>query len=190
MTEFDAKFGFAVEPSREGESFTLVEWRRLRAAIDSLRASTWVKFATVDGEVVVDGRASPYMSHVRLSFAPVGVEGTSCTVRAYNGKHELLIEPVRSANYGAPEIGEGLRMRWVKMRVPTAIIRPLLNEVRTYLPVADAWWSAPCERLAEVWLAAPIVAGWEYNEELGKMVPVFAKLAQAEPETAEEAATD
>lgn len=195
--EFEKRYGFPYDqvdeeeaPSSEGQAFTLVEWLRLRAAIDSLTASTWVRFATVDGEVEISGRASPYKSHVRISFAPVGVEGSPCTVHARNEKHELLIEPVLSVNYGAPEVGGGLRMEWAKMLVPHRIVRPLLDEVRTYLPVADAWWSAPCERLAEVWLAVPIVEGWACDQETGKMMPVFAKLAQAEPETAEEAATD
>ena len=135
--EFEKKFGYPYDqvdeeeaPSSEGQAFTLVEWLRLRAAIDSLTASTWVRFSTIDATVEISGRASPYRSHVRLAFAPVGVEGSACTVRARNEKHELLIEPVLSVNYGAPEVGGGLRMEWAKMLGPHRIVRPLITKTQ------------------------------------------------------------
>ena len=174
LEEFE-KFGYPYDqvdeeapPRRAG--FALVDWLRLRSAVDSSLVHL--------GALHYGGRqwrstSEPYGA-VRLAFAPVGV-GTSCTVWAYNGKHELLIEPCIASAMAARDRGGPLaHALGHDARTPSH---------RCATHQGGAQLSPRRERVVELSARAPCPksgsrrpsAGWEYNE-LGKMVPVFAQL--------------
>lgn len=160
------------------------QFRTFLSALDSLCGSTAVTIATPWGTAVLDGRCSPYLSHQSVAYVE---RATPCVVIS-NNRHAIAIPccygTVDKASLPVP-LEATCDLEWVELQVPKTHLESLLSLVAKLFG-HQAKVVAEGSLLATIWLALPILEGYEPDKEHpGRMRPVFKLRRMPEPDEAE-----
>lgn len=164
-----------------------VDFRHLKATLESLSASSDLVLANGWVKLTLSRQGSPYVSRRGVKYeqiAPVAPEGV---IVAANYYRLLVVGPNQNAVQEATERGprpfddsllgwDGPRAKWVVERVPAMLLRPVLETARTYGLVGREWMEVPL--LYAAWLV-PVVVAWDEDGH-----PVFdwpAQSTESEP---------
>jgi hypothetical protein len=152
------------------------EMMHLKRAVTSLASSTHVVLRAHGVQAEVWGRCSPYSSHRLVKYGEaLATRDNVLAITAANGKYALVVCKRESDAIIEPWplSDDGMEREFVKAKVPTALLQPLLDEVNR--------WLGPVELppVVTVVTSRHVLAGFD---EEGRPIWRQAETGKAEPE--------
>jgi len=145
-----------------------VDFRYLRAALESLNSSTDLVLANGRVKATLSRQLSPYASRRGVVYEQIEPIAEGALLAA-NYRYVVAISPSLHRVQEATERGprpfddalgwDGPRAWWVVERVPVTLLRSIIETARTYGLVGRDEWTEP-SLLYTAWLV-PVVVGWD-----------------------------